>query len=81
MNGRIYRRYTDVRKGGVEHPFGHIKRNLKTDCFHLRGREGVRAEIALFASCFNIRRMISIFGGVIQFIGKLMGIGMVTVPG
>jgi len=25
--------------------------------------------------------MITIFGGVIQFIEKLMGIGMVTVPG
>jgi transposase len=73
----IYRR----RKGRVEHPFGHIKRNLKTDSFHLRGREGVRAEIALLATCFNIRRMITIFGGVIQFIEKLMGIGMVTVPG
>jgi len=35
----------------------------------------------LLATCFNIRRMITIFGGVIQFIEKLMGIGMVTVPG
>ena len=29
------------RKARVEHPFGHIKRNLKTDAFLMRGREGV----------------------------------------
>jgi hypothetical protein len=28
------------RKARVEHPFGHIKRNLKTDVFLLRGRTG-----------------------------------------
>jgi len=32
-----------------------------------------RAEIALLATCFNIRRMITIFGGVIQLIGSLWG--------
>lgn len=50
------------RKCKVEHPFGHIKRNLKTDGFLLRGRDGVQAETSLFASCFNIVRMITIFG-------------------
>ncbi|MEE9912684.1 MAG: IS1182 family transposase, partial [Deltaproteobacteria bacterium] len=50
------------RKMRVEHPFGHIKRNLKTDAFLLRGREGVQAETSILATCFNISRMITIFG-------------------
>ncbi len=33
------------RKARVEHPFGHIKRNLGMTNFLLRGREGVQAEI------------------------------------
>jgi len=65
----IYRR----RKSKVEHPFGHIKRNLKTDAFHLRGREGVQAETALLATCFNIARMITLFG-VGNLIEKLSGL-------
>ncbi len=66
----IYKR----RKSRVEHPFGHIKRNLKTDSFLLRGKEGVLAELSLLASCFNIRRMITIFGGVVKFIEKIKGL-------
>jgi transposase len=54
----IYKR----RKELCEHPFGHMKRNLKLDAFLLRGREGVLAEISLLATCFNIRRIISILG-------------------
>jgi hypothetical protein len=50
------------RKVRAEHPFGHIKRNLKTDAFLLRGREGVQAETSLLATCFNVARMITIFG-------------------
>ncbi|MRR16612.1 MAG: IS1182 family transposase [Deltaproteobacteria bacterium] len=50
------------RKMRVEHPFGHIKRNLKTDAFLLRGRKGVQAETSILATCFNIARMITIFG-------------------
>jgi len=50
------------RKTRVEHPFGHIKRNLKTDAFLLRGIPGVQAETSLLATCFNIARMISILG-------------------
>lgn len=50
------------RKARAEHPFGHIKRNLKTDAFHLRGRDGVQAETSLLATCFNVARMITIFG-------------------
>jgi hypothetical protein len=51
-----------LRKEKAELPFGHIKRNLKVDAFLLRGRDGAKAEASLLASCFNIRRMISIIG-------------------
>jgi len=50
------------RKTRAEHPFGHIKRNLKTDAFMIRGKEGVQAETSLLATCFNVVRMITIFG-------------------
>lgn len=49
------------RKCKVEHPFGHIKRNLNVNSFLLRGIEGVKAEISLMATCFNISRLITIF--------------------
>ena len=55
---KIYAR----RKTRVEHPFGHMKRNLKTDAFLLRGRDGVQAETSLLATCFNIARMMTILG-------------------
>jgi transposase len=58
------------RKARAEHPFGHIKRNLKADAFLMRGRQGVAAETSLLATCFNLVRMISILG-VSGFIGKL----------
>jgi len=51
-----------LRKQKVELPFGHIKRNLGAGHFLLRGREGVRAEMSLLSSCFNMARMISIIG-------------------
>jgi len=51
-----------LRQEKVELPFGHIKRNLKADAFHLRGCNGAKAEISLLASCFNIVRMINIIG-------------------
>ncbi len=50
------------RKARVEHPFGHIKRNLKTDAFLMRGRDGVQAETSLLATCFNVARMITLMG-------------------
>lgn len=50
------------RKSRVEHPFGHIKRNLKADAFMLRGREGAQAETSLLGTCFNVARMITILG-------------------
>ena len=50
------------RKARVEHPFGHIKRNLKVDAFLMRGRDGVNAETSLLATCFNLARMITLLG-------------------
>lgn len=63
----VYKR----RKSRVEHPFGHIKRNLGMTHFLLRGREGVQAELSIAATCFNIARMITLFGGVKGFIRRL----------
>ena len=49
-----------IRKQEVGLPFGHIRRNLHVDSFLLRGLKGVKAEMALLASCFNITRMVNI---------------------
>jgi transposase len=51
-----------LRKQKVELPFGHIKRNLGVKDFLLRGIDGVKAEMSVLATCFNVARMISIFG-------------------
>lgn len=59
------------RKTRVEHPFGHIKRNLKVTAFLLRGCEGVQAETSLLATCFNVARMITLLGGVAGFRERL----------
>ncbi len=63
----IYKR----RKGRIEHTFGHIKKNLGMTNFLLRGREGAQAELSIAATCFNIVRMMTLFGGVKEFIGRL----------
>lgn len=70
QNMELYAR----RKTRSEHPFGHIKRNLKTDSFHLRGKEGVQAETSILATCFNVTRMITIFGAG-TLLAKLAAIG------
>jgi len=62
-----------LRKQKVELPFGHIKRNLGVKEFLLRGLDGVKAEMSVLAACFNIARMISIFG-VTGLIKELMPI-------
>lgn len=64
------------RKTRVEHPFGHIKRNLKTDGFLLRGRSGVAAESSLLATCFNLARMMTILGvaNLIEKLGEFRGL-------
>lgn len=61
-----------LRKQKVELPFGHIKQNLGVSSFLLRGLEGVRAEMSILSTCFNIRRMITIFG-ITGLTGKLVG--------
>jgi len=53
-----------LRQQKAELPFGHIKRNLKVDAFLLRGLDGAKAEASLLASCFNIRRMITLIGAL-----------------
>jgi hypothetical protein len=60
------------RKQKVELPFGHIKHNLKVSSFLLRGLAGVKAEMSILSSCFNIARVISIIG-VSGLITKLAG--------
>jgi transposase len=50
------------RKEKVELPFGHIKRNLGAGHFLLRGLAGVRAEMSLLASGFNVARLIGLLG-------------------
>lgn len=57
-----------LRQEKVEHPFGHIKRNLKFDSCLIRGLDGANAETSLVATCFNMARMITILGvtGLIQ---------------
>ena len=63
-------------KKRVEHPFGHIKRNLQVNAFLLRGRSGVAAESSLLATCFNLARMMTILG-----VGKLIEkLGELCVP-
>jgi transposase len=59
-----------LRKQKVELPFGHIKHNLHVSGFLLRGLAGVRAEMSILSSCFNIARMISIIG-VSQLITRI----------
>ncbi len=51
-----------LRRQKAEHPFGHIKRNLKFEAFLLRGIEGVKAEFSIASCCFNIARAITILG-------------------
>jgi transposase len=51
-----------LRKIKVELPFGHIKSNLGVNAFLLRGLDGVKAEMSVLSTCFNIARMIGIFG-------------------
>jgi transposase len=51
-----------LRKEKVELPFGHMKRNLGVNSFLLRGLEGVKSEMSLLSTCFNMARMITILG-------------------
>lgn len=50
------------RKEVTEPIFGHFKRNLGAGQFLLRGLSKVRAEFALLATAYNLRRLISLRG-------------------
>lgn len=67
-NQKIYK----LRKQEVEHPFGHLKRNLGAGQFMLRGKAKVDAEVSLLATCFNMARMMTIFS-VPGLLAKLIG--------
>lgn len=62
------------RKSRVEHPFGYIKKVLGFGQFLLRGLDGVRAEASLIGTCFNLRRMINLLGGVEGFIARVQAV-------
>jgi len=59
------------RKLRAEPPFGHIKHNLGMRMFVLRGQRGAAAEMALAATAFNIRRLVTLVGvaGLMQQLG------------
>ncbi len=59
------------RKSKVELPFGHIKRNLKSGHFLVRGKDGAIAELSIVCSCFNVIRMINLLGGVQKFASEV----------
>lgn len=59
------------RKEKVEHPFGHIKRNLNAGHFLMRGLKSVRGEMALIGTCFNLARMMTLLGGTNAMIMRL----------
>jgi transposase len=67
---KIYER----RKCRAEHPFGYFKKVLGFGQFLLRGLDGVRAEASILATCFNLRRMINLLGGVQGFIGRVQAV-------
>ena len=72
LRDKLERQYEQPDKQKVELPFGHIKHNLHVSGFLLRGLSGVRAEMSLLSSCFNIARMISIIG-VSELIAMIAG--------
>ena len=62
------------RKEKVEAVFGHIKRTLNGSTFLVRGLESVKAEFSIFATCYNVTRMITLQGGTISLVKQLKAI-------
>jgi transposase len=66
LEGRLKMRDAQLlirkRKMRAEHPFGHIKQNMGLRIFNLRGLRGVRAEMGLAATAFNLTRMMKLIG-------------------
>lgn len=56
----------------VEHPFGTIKRTMGIRQFATRGKESVAAEVALIFLCYNLKRLVNIFG-IAPLIAKIQG--------
>ena len=51
------------RRGYKTEPiFGHFKHNMGIKSFLLRGFDGVKAELDIFSTNYNLTRLISIFG-------------------
>jgi transposase len=71
FEGPEIRQVYDRRKARIEHPFGFIKKILGFGQFYLRGREGAGAEASILATCFNVRRMVTLLGGVSGFIASI----------
>lgn len=61
-----------LRKEKAELQFGHMKYNLGAGHLLLRGTEGANAEFSILSTCFNMARMITIFG-IPMLIAKLNG--------
>ena len=60
MEGEASRVKINKRKTIVEHPIGTIKCCMGKIPLLLKGKEKVATEINLYATCYNIRRLISI---------------------
>lgn len=71
FNNTESQRIYNLRCQKVELPFGHLRRTMGVRSFLIRGLSGVKAEMSLFASAFNIRRMITVSGGVMGFISLI----------
>lgn len=55
-----YRKGCRERKNFVEHPFGTIKYWMGQMPLLLRGKQKVQAEIDLYATCYNLKRLMNI---------------------
>jgi transposase len=64
------RKYLQLRKQLVEHPFGTIKRPMRQDYFLLRGQEKVSGETSLTLLAYNLKRVLKLVG-VDQLIAAL----------
>ena len=58
--GMKYKALIRLRKALVEHPFGTLKYWMGQIPLLLRGKEKVQAEIDLYATCYNLKRVTNI---------------------
>jgi transposase len=56
------RKYLELRKQLVEHPFGTIKRAMHQDYFLMRGQEKVSGETSLTLLAYNLKRVLKLIG-------------------